>query len=151
MAVKITVYNKQKDLAISSHAVKNIVRAILALEKQACDEVAIHFVTTKAISLLHEEYFNDPSTTDCISFPMDEESEMGYRVLGEVFVCPETAINYAQRHKSDAHDECMLYIVHGLLHLMGYDDLEPCLKASMRRAEKKHMVQLKKLNLRLTR
>lgn len=149
--MKINFYNKQKNLPIASQAIKKIIKAVIALEGQVCDEVSVHFVTTREICRLHAEYFNDPSTTDCISFPMDDlDDEMGYRILGEVFVCPQTAIQYAQEHASNPYDECTLYIVHGLLHLMGYDDLEPKAKAVMRRAEKRHMAHLKKLNLSST-
>lgn len=146
--MKVDVFNKQKNLQVSVPAVKKIVEAVITLEKQWCDEVSISFVTTKKICELHQEYFNDPNTTDCISFPMDDESSE-YRVLGEVFICPQTAIDYTHLHGGNAYEECTLYIIHGLLHLMGYDDLEPRLKAIMRRAEKKHMTNLKKLNLHL--
>ncbi len=151
--VKIDVYNKQKKWRISKRAVKNIVQAVIAFEKQICNEVTVHFVSTKKICALHEEYFNDPSPTDCISFPMDDnlDNELDYRILGEVFVCPQTAIDYANTHGVDSGEECTLYIVHGLLHLMGYEDLIPSLKTVMRRAEKKHMAHLKKLNLLLKR
>ena len=145
----IKIYNKQKNLRISAIDVKKLVHAVMTLEKQIVDEVSVNFVSTKAISKLHGDYFNDPSTTDCISFPLDDDSENlnGYRILGEVFVCPETAIQYAHKHALDPYEECTLYIVHGLLHLMGYDDLETKEKMTMRKAEKKHMLNLKKLNL----
>lgn len=137
-------------MPIPSLAVKKVVGAVIALEKQVCDEVSVHFVTEKEICKLHKKYFNDPSVTDCVSFPMDDfESVTGYRILGDVFVCPQTAVYYAQEHCSDPFLECTLYIVHGLLHLMGYDDMEPKLKAAMRKAEKKHMNNLRKLNLLL--
>lgn len=149
-SVKIEVYNKQKNLPIPSLAVKKIVRAVIALEKNVCDEVSLHFVTEKKICELHSEYFNDASITDCISFPMDDINvNIGYRILGEVFVCPKTAVHYAQKHKSDPFAECTLYLVHGLLHLMGYDDLQPKDRAAMRRAEKRHLLNLKKLDLML--
>ena len=146
--MKINIYNKQKSLPIATGAMKKIVHAVIALEKQNCDEVSIYLVNTKEICDLHEEFFNDPSVTDCVSFPLDEWDDAGgYRILGEVFVCPQTALDYAKKHQKNPHEECSLYIVHGLLHLMGYDDQEPKAKASMRRAEKKHMLNLKKLNL----
>jgi probable rRNA maturation factor len=146
--VKINVHNKQKSLPISSSIVKKIVLAVITLEKQNCDEVSIYFVDTEEICALHEEFFNDASVTDCISFPMDEqEFEGGYKILGEVFVCPQTAYDYAQKYKKEPQEECILYIVHGLLHLMGYNDEKPKVKIAMRKAEKKHMLNLKKLNL----
>ncbi|KIC74202.1 putative rRNA maturation factor [Neochlamydia sp. EPS4] len=151
--VQIHVYNKQKNLSFPLRLVKKIADAVIKLENQSCDELSIYFVTPLVISQLHQQYFNDPSTTDCISFPMDtnnqgEEPEK-YRILGEIFVCPQTAFEYAKKHSGDPYEECTLYIVHGLLHLMGYEDTERKKKLIMRKAEKKHMVNLKKLNLLL--
>ncbi|MBN9378116.1 MAG: rRNA maturation RNase YbeY [Chlamydiales bacterium 38-26] len=148
--MKINVSNKQKNLRIQALDIKKIVKAVIALENQRCDEVSIHFVTTKTLCKMHEIYFNDPTKTDCISFPMDDRDDkiegLDYRILGEVFVCPQTAIDYAHQHQSDPYRECILYVVHGLLHLMGYDDLEPALKAKMRKTENRHMKNLEKLN-----
>lgn len=148
--MKIEVYNTQKNMRISSRAVKKIINAVMSLENRVCDELSVHFITTKKISELHAMYFQDSSTTDCISFPMDEhDTHTGYSILGEIFVCPETAIHYAQKHAVNPYEECTLYIVHGLLHLLGYEDVKPQLKKTMRRAEKRHMLNLKKLNLLL--
>lgn len=148
--MKISVYNKQRNLKISSQAVKKLVSAVMDNEDRFCDEVSIHFVSTKEISKLHAEFFDDPSTTDCISFPMDDEDfDFGYKLLGDVFVCPQTAIDYVKKHGGDYYEETSLYIIHGLLHLFGYDDLEPKKKVVMRRAEKKHLLQLKKQSLLL--
>ena len=52
-------------------------------------------------------------------------------------------------HGVDPWDELTLYIIHGLLHLMGYDDLNPKDKRKMRRAEAKHMHKIKKLGINL--
>lgn len=146
--MKINIYNRQKNLLISSPAVKKIVKEVLRLEKASCDEVSCYFVTPKVICQLHDEYFQDPSLTDCISFPMDDTEQIpGLRILGEVFVCPQTAIEYAAKHEEDPYTECTLYIIHGLLHLLGFDDLNTKDKAQMRKAEKKHLLNLKKLNL----
>lgn len=148
--MKINVYNKQKKLKISLSDVKKLVEAVIKNEKKTYDEVSIYLVSTKEISKLHEDYFDDPSTTDCISFPMDDDFDFGYRILGEVFVCPETAINYTNQKGGDPYEETSLYIIHGLLHLFGYDDLEPKKKAIMRRAEKKHLKLLKQEDLVLS-
>ena len=73
---------------------------------------------------LHRDYFNDSSPTDCISFPIDNPVPENYSLMGDVFVCPETALIYSEKHKVNPYQEITLYIVHGLLHLMGYDDIE---------------------------
>lgn len=140
----INILNEQNALQISLDSTRKLVERVIKEEGQTCDEVTVYFIDTQAMCDLHQEFFNDPSPTDCISFPMDEEEDLGYRVLGDVFVCPETAIRYAEDHQLDPLEETSLYIVHGLLHLMGYDDIDENDREEMRRAEKLHMSKLKK-------
>jgi probable rRNA maturation factor len=142
--VNICIFNSQQDLSISKRQVKNIVREVITFEGDKCDEVAVHFVKVRRICRLHEQFFQDSSPTDCISFPIDDNEEEGYRVLGEVFVCPQTAIEYAKKHKKDPYIETTLYIVHGLLHLMGYEDVDKIKRRRMRSAERRHMENLQK-------
>jgi len=147
--LNINIFNSQKSLKISKVKVKRIVNEVIQFEAKHYDEVAVSFITTEAICHLHDRYFQDPSVTDCISFPMDDENHQGYRVLGEIFVCPQTAIHYALKHNADPYRETTLYIVHGLLHLLGYDDLDKKERAKMRSAEKRHMQHLQELHLLL--
>lgn len=143
--MNISVFDDQSALAVSQDTAKVIVTNVLQEEKQTCDEVSLYFVSTEEMCSLHKQYFKDPSPTDCISFPIDEDPAVPYRVLGDVFVCPETAIAYASLHNTDPYEETTLYIVHGLLHLMGYDDMTDKDAAMMRQAESRHMAHLKDL------
>lgn len=145
----VQVYNQQTVLSIHSDQVVKLSQAVISYEKQACDEVSVHFVETQQICELHETFFNDPSPTDCISFPMDDEESAGYQILGELFVCPQTAKEYADEYGLDPYEETSLYVVHGLLHLMGYDDLEDEDIVEMRAAEERHMLNLKQHQLLL--
>jgi probable rRNA maturation factor len=144
--VKIHCSNQQSALELSTEQVEQLVRSVISTEGQTCDEVSIQFVDTETICRLHADFFDDPSVTDCISFPIDAEGS-AYRMLGEVFVCPATAVEYAKVHQSDPFEETTLYVVHGLLHLMGYDDIEPEDEPEMRQAEKRHMAALAEKNL----
>lgn len=148
----IYISNEQKDLKIDEDDVEKLVREVVSFEGLRYDEVSIHFVDTESICSLHNEYFNDPSPTDCISFPMDQDiqEEDPHKVLGDVVVCPETAIKYAKANACDTYEELTLYTVHGLLHLMGYDDIEEQDIQKMREAEDRHMKNLKKLDLCLS-
>ena len=105
------------------------------------DEVILHFVIKSKMGKVHEAFFDDPSPTDCMSFPIDpplkEKSSETHHVLGEIFVCPKVALEYAKAESLDPHLETTLYIVHGLLHLLGYDDLDPVSRKEMRKMEKK--------------
>lgn len=144
--MKIYVTNRQKDLKIYAAPVKYIVKEVLKNEDSSTDELSIHFVTQTEIARLHQEFFNDPSPTDCISFPLDQDDASGYHLLGEIFVCPLSALNF---DPEDPYREVTLYIVHGLLHLLGYDDITKKDLSKMRAAERWHMQQLENKNMLL--
>ena len=147
--MKITVINEQDALIICSKQVEQIVEHVLKYENCQCDEVIIHFVNDQTICQLHLQYFDDDSLTDCITFPIDEEEDSYYRLLGEVLICPYTAILYAEKNQKDPYLETTLYLIHGLLHLLGYDDIENIERKKMRQAEKRNMKNLAKLGLEL--
>ncbi len=134
----ISIYNFQKDLQLNKSSIKALVQKILNYLKISHKNLSVYFVTKKKISQLHETYFQDPSPTDCISFPMNDEDD-----LGEIFVCPRIAMEYAGKKNLDPTQETLLYIIHGILHLIGYDDLEEKQRRAMRKMEKKCMAHLR--------
>ncbi len=149
-SLDVDVINEQTDLSIDLDKVVEVARTVISFEGEACDEVALHFVTAERICELHDQFFDDPSLTDCITLPIDEEDDEMYRHLGEVFVCPFTAKEYVRDHKGNEYEELTLYIVHGLLHLMGYDDIDDADREAMRAAETRHMQHLKEKGLCLS-
>ena len=138
--MRIHVHNSQKDLPLSKKSVRNLIKTILEYLGANHTEVSVYFVTQRKICALHQQFFNDPSPTDCISFPLDEEH------LGEIFVCPKAAIAF---DPEKPYDEVALYIIHGLLHCLGYDDLEPKAKRAMRKKEKNCMALINKRGITL--
>lgn len=114
-------------------------------------EIIFHFVTQETISKLHSEYFNDPSPTDCITFPLDSNGRLSENdILGEIFICPQVAIEYAKEHGEDPYREATLYLAHGLLHLLGYEDTEEGPREQMRQQEIQCLEQLTKKNVFLS-
>lgn len=136
----VSVLSDQSDLSIESDQVISLVSCVLENEGCRCDEIAIHFVSEEKITELHTIFFDDPTPTDCITFPIDqEEDEEGYRLLGEVFVSPAAALSYTKESGADSYEELSLYIIHGLLHLLGYDDQSSAERKKMKDAEKRLM------------
>lgn len=67
--------------------------------------------------------------------------------LGDIFISPLAALRF---DTARPYEETLLYLIHGILHLIGYDDIEPNAKRSMRKMEKKCMDHLKQLKLKIT-
>ena len=140
-------------IELSPDQIEALAREVLSQENVNTDQLSIYFVSTETISALHEQFFNDPTPTDCITLPIDspQESKNGNtpHILGEIFVCPSTAEEYIQKNGGKLEEELSLYIVHALLHLVGYDDIDQEDQKMMREAEKKHLQHLKKNSLLL--
>jgi probable rRNA maturation factor len=87
---------------------------------------------------LHAGFLDDPTPTDVITF-------QGDRLLGaagEICVCADVARDYARIHRGDFASELSLYIVHGYLHLAGFDDTTAPKRRHMRQAERTAMAVL---------
>lgn len=102
-------------------------------------ELSVVFLTDGALAGLHARFLDDPSTTDVITF--EGTPELG--AAGEICVSVDTAARYAREKGGDFAEELSLYLVHGWLHLAGYDDLQPAKKRRMRAAEARALSLLK--------
>jgi probable rRNA maturation factor len=101
-------------------------------------ELSLVFLTDAALARLHADFLDDPSTTDVITF----EGDPTLGTAGEICVSVDTAAAYAATHHREFGAELTLYLVHGWLHLCGFDDLAPAKKRAMRRAEARAMALL---------
>jgi rRNA maturation RNase YbeY len=79
---------------------------------------------------LHARFLDDPSPTDVMAFPYGDED-----LFGEILVNLDMAAEQAQRHHLPIQSEVELYVVHGALHLLGFEDHDDPARAAMRAAE----------------
>jgi probable rRNA maturation factor len=109
-----------------------VVDAALAAAKRENCSITVLLVDTKASARLHETHFADPSATDVMTFPDgDLDPETGRRHLGDLAVCVNVARRAAAARRRAVGDELILYILHGLLHLLGHDDRKSRDRAKM--------------------
>ncbi len=102
-------------------------------------ELSLVFLTDPAQAKIHADFMDDPTATDVITF----EGDPAAGLAGEICVSADTAQAYARAHRGDFSAELTLYLVHGWLHLAGYDDLQPAKKRRMRAAEARAMKLLR--------
>jgi probable rRNA maturation factor len=84
-------------------------------------ELSVSFVEADEMTDLHERFMDEPGPTDVLSFPLDDVDENGIRLLGDVVVAPSEA---ERNNPDDPVAELRLLLVHGILHLLGYDHEE---------------------------
>lgn len=94
-------------------------------------ELSILMVDTDVMTDLHVQWMDEPGPTDVLSFPMDElrpgteDSPTPAGLLGDVVLCPVVAAEQAARAGHSTEEEMLLLTTHGILHLLGYDHVEP--------------------------
>jgi probable rRNA maturation factor len=113
---EVAISNRQRDVAIDGAQLTSLAQTTLRGEGIGRAELSLSLVTLEEMTELHERYRGEPGPTDVLSFPMDE-TDGDVRVLGDVVICPA----FATGNNPDISSELRLLVVHGTLHLLGYD------------------------------
>jgi probable rRNA maturation factor len=111
----VLVSNRQNDVEVDENALAELLKRTLRGEHRPAVELSVSFVGLEEMSALHRKYVGEPGATDVLSFPLGEDG-----LLGDVVVCPA----YAAGNADDLEAELRLLVVHGVLHLLGYDHEE---------------------------
>lgn len=132
--LQVEIINRVRSFRPDRRLIRQAVRWVLRSHQidTACVDVVI--VNDETIADLHGRYLNDPGPTDVLSFLL--ESAPGY-LEGEVIVSVETAERQARSLGVELAQELLLYVIHGTLHLVGYDDQTVSERRRMRRAERR--------------
>ena len=99
---------------------RNLTRAHAAL-RPALREFSLALVGDRRMAALHEQFMDIPGPTDVLTFELDHDAR-GRVTAGEVVVCVPYALREARRAGIPPRHELLLYALHGMLHLCGYDD-----------------------------
>lgn len=121
----VLVSNRQ-DRPLSEDALVRLGRECLLAEGRRDVELSISFVGAEEMERLHRDYMGESGPTDVLSFPLGEAAG-GVTLLGDVVICPEVAAEASQ----DLGSELRLLLVHGILHLLGYDHEEEAERTAM--------------------
>lgn len=116
----VTVSSEQNALCINRRRLADLVRFVARNEGTRLAAVDLAVVDERAIAELNRQYLGHAGPTDVISFDLSDASQRG--LAAQIVVCADVAARQGPLHGLTATEELMLYVVHGLLHLMGYDD-----------------------------
>ncbi len=85
-------------------------------------ELSVLFVNSRRMKLLNAQYRGIQKVTDVLSFPMLDKMFQGdLNILGDIVICIPQALRQAEDYGTTFHDELLRLLIHGLLHLLGYD------------------------------
>ncbi len=114
----IDIANLQKYFEIKNSRIKSAVEEVLYKEGKDA-KLSFAFVDNSEIKKLNKRYFDSDEVTDVIAFPLSNQKNV---ISGEIIVSVETAVDTAGKGRINIEGEILLYVVHGLLHLLGYSD-----------------------------
>jgi probable rRNA maturation factor len=136
----VEVVDRQRRVKLGRPWLVRLVRQALRAEKVTAAEVTVLLVDDRRIACYHDEWMGDPTPTDVITFDLsDDPAGMpgGDGTLrGDIVVSTETAVRLAAEVGWSPRLETAYYVLHGILHLTGHDDLAPGPRRAMRRRER---------------
>ena len=112
------------DSSIDINRWETLAEATLELEKAPKGELNLIFVDENRMSELNEIHLGKQGPTDVLAFPIDTEESKNSQhpqLLGDVVICPTVARENAKTQEKKYEDELALLVVHGILHILGYD------------------------------
>ncbi len=116
----IDISSSVRRLNVSRALVREAAAATLRAERVKDAMLSITFVGRAAISRINRRYLGHQGPTDVISFGLDRSGRRG-AVVGDVYICVEVARDNARRQRISAGEELLRLVVHGTLHVLGYD------------------------------
>ena len=140
-AVTLTVSNRQQIHKINPQSIKKITAATIADLKIQQAELGIVLVSAKEMASLNESFLGHEGPTDVITFDYSESGTHA-GIHGEIFICVSEAERQAKLFGTDWQSEVVRYVIHGILHLAGHDDLQPVARRKMKREEERLVSKL---------
>ena len=137
--MNVVIVNRQRTKKINPRWLKELTGALLAELQLTEAELGINLVGAREMALVNETFLQHEGPTDVITFDHLEKRKPASTkqnvIHGELFICVDVALKQAKEFKSSWQAEVVRYVVHGVLHLLGYDDLKPHRRREMKRAE----------------
>lgn len=134
MSGTLVLRNRQRVRAVDTRLLRQITLHLLRAEFGVADfEVCVHLVAAPEMARLNWDFLRHEGSTDIITF--DQSEGVTGRLAGELFICLDDAVKQAREFRTTWPAELARYVIHGLLHLRGFDDLEPAARRAMKREE----------------
>jgi probable rRNA maturation factor len=134
----VEIVRRDAGKKLPTRRLKKIAFKILELVGQDRAELSLAIVDNREMRKLNAKFRNKDYPTDVLSFPSDTALSNGARVLGDVVIAAEKAKQQAKERGRTFYEETVTLLIHGILHLLGYDHERSAKDARiMRRLEKK--------------
>lgn len=134
----LSLRNRQRIRPVDTALLRRLTLALLRDHLGAVHfELGIHLVAAPEMARVNETFLGHPGSTDVITFDHSGETAAGSNLQGELFICLDDAVSQARQFRTTWPRELARYVIHGLLHLSGYDDRSPVARRRMKARENK--------------
>lgn len=141
MSNELSLRNRQRARKIDLRSLRRIITHCLEEVLRVRYELSVQLADAAEITRLNEQYLQHAGSTDVITFDYRDQPAKDV-IHGDIIVCVDEAIRQARTFQTAWQEELVRYIVHGILHLRGYDDRTARLRGRMKRAENKLVAEL---------
>lgn len=142
LEIDVINLNPLRKLPISEKNIKEIAKKILYRFGRKNGSIGFIFVGNQKIRSLNKKYMRRDRATDVLSFVLDKNSVcFSGGLVGDVYISLDMAHKNGKVFKTGFRKELILYVIHGILHLLGFGDKTKKEKTRIRRLERKLMVE----------
>ena len=141
MTIRVNSENRNRNRKIDLSKTDRVARKALKEMGRKDAEVNIIFLSSQKIRVLNRTYFGRDRATDVIAFPAGERGKF----LGDIAISSDRAAVNSRIYGVPAMEEAALYVIHGILHLLGYEDATEKGRARIRKKENELLQKTKKL------
>jgi probable rRNA maturation factor len=117
---RVSIVSTQKSMRVPRTEILELVELLAHMEDAQLAEVDIAVVDDEQMANFHAEFLGSPEPTDVLSFDLSDDTVQG--VAAQIVVSAETAARQGPLHGLSPRRELLLYVTHGLLHMLGYND-----------------------------
>lgn len=153
LEIYLSIFNEQRDVLIDINSISPLIQSFFSIPfvkgilktspKQLIFE--IYFLSRQKTQMWHKKFFQDPTLTDCMTFPLFSQDESSSISGSMCCICPYTAQKAIKSGINNSlSEELSLYLCHTLLHFLGFDDINEEERKEMRKKEALVMSFLKK-------
>ena len=149
MSKSLLIRNRQRLVALNTRLLRTIAKAVLEdiLAMREFD-LAIHVVRAPEMAHLNETFLQHAGSTDVITFDYSDAgttSRSKHSLHGETFICIDDTLSQARQFRTSWPSELVRYVIHGFLHLSGFDDTNAVARRKMKREENRLLKKVSQL------
>jgi len=121
----VRICSTQKTLRVPRRKIADLVAFVARREEVRLGEADVAVVGAEEMARLNAQWLGRDDVTDVLSFDLSGSDPSGGPLSAQIVVCADLAAAEAEKRKLPPQRELLLYVLHGLLHVIGYDDTTP--------------------------